>query len=123
MGTSHFPFSTDHRLNPRAGDDLRMIAMTLLPFDDVIYGSYAGKEEDGPPSFIIGVDYQDTSNWEHTFRITRYGVFYRDEHRVEREMTIQDLWKFLRQIPRPPYSFCELDGEYTNDYFTQLFGA
>jgi hypothetical protein len=98
---------------------------TLLPFYDVLMGAGAGpqpgtkyydpKEE---PYFSVDVQNPQYPNLSYTFRVT--------EHTVALEhweapgdgtmdlvddpvfMTMEELWDFLRQLPRPAHSFARI---------------
>ena len=94
---------------------------SLLPFDDVIFGESAGpqpgtkyydpKEE---PHFEVQVQDPLYPSAYYSFRVTKHAVEFshvetgeEEEYLLDDPMVIEleELWTFLRQLPRPLPSF------------------
>jgi len=91
---------------------------TLLPFCDVLMGSGAGpqpstkyydpKEE---PYFSVDVQNPHYPNLSYTFRVTEDVVTLEHWEALVDDpvfMTMEELWDFLRQLPRPAHSFARI---------------
>jgi hypothetical protein len=98
---------------------------TLLPFYDVLMGTGAGpqpgtkyydlKEE---PYFSVDVQNPQYPNLFYTFRVTEHTVSLEHYEALGDgslgimddpvDMTMEELWDFLRQLPRPAHSFARI---------------
>jgi hypothetical protein len=95
---------------------------TLLPFDDVICGGSAGPQPnakdydpDEEPYFEVEVRDPTDSHCSYFFKVTQYGVTYSfgrwpgdgtlELWDVDMPYTMEALWEFMRQVPRPAHVF------------------
>jgi hypothetical protein len=98
---------------------------TLLPFYDVLMGCGAGPQPgtkyydpDEPPHFSVDVQNPQYPNLYYSFRVTERAVILEHwessgdggEQMVDDPalMTMEELWDFLRQLPRPARGFARI---------------
>jgi hypothetical protein len=98
---------------------------TLLPFYDVLMGCGAGPQPstkyydpDEPPHFSVDVQNPQYPNLYYSFRVTEEVVILEHwespgdggEQMVDDPvfMTMEELWDFLRQLPRPAHGFARI---------------
>ena len=95
---------------------------SLLPFDDVIFSESAGPQPETmhydpseEPYFSIEVHDPQYSGNHYSFRVTdkcvemeHWGIDSDGEHILWDDVVVidmEELWNFLRQLPRPPHGF------------------
>ena len=81
--------------------------ISLQPFMDVIGGHDFNTNDGEEPDYIL----LDFSIWKdgkciipRFFKITKAGVVYEDADGMFLS-SMQELWEYMRSLPRPPYSF------------------
>lgn len=97
--------------------ELVVLRATLVPFEDVIVGEHACIEPGEEPYFCIHISdpYHESDEVWIRFTathisLTRLCPDCNDEGMCicdEGEMTLKDVFDLLRQLPRPPSSFCK----------------